>query len=167
MKSILFLDIDGVLNSWAFLERLRRYEGSEASIWDNLDPFAVKRLNHIVERSGCEVVVSSTWRLLPEHDTPEKLQRVLDDFGFKGTVTGVTPRLGCEPHKQYGPCHNAHRGCEIKAYLDGLPEKVTRFAILDDDSDMMPVKDRHVKTTMEKGLLMEHVDKAVALLHIG
>lgn len=167
-KPILFLDFDGVLNSWAFLKRARKAEGRNVSLWNNLDPIAVRRLNYLVKMSRCDVVVSSTWRTMKEHDTAEKLQDILVSFGYRHEVKGITPRLGCQAHRDLGweKCCDGHRGSEIKAYLDGLPEKVTNIAILDDDSDMNPLLHRHVKTNMDFGLLMTHVWKAHALMSI-
>lgn len=38
------------------------------------------------------------------------------------------------------------------------------FAILDDESDMGHLGDRHVKTDLATGLLDHHVDQAITLL---
>ena len=51
--AVIFLDIDGVLNNFASIER---YE-------DTLDPDCVAVLNGIIAASQAEVVISSTWRL--------------------------------------------------------------------------------------------------------
>jgi hypothetical protein len=59
------------------------------------------------------------------------------------------------------------RGQEIQAWLDGAPRygiEVESFVILDDDSDMVHLADRLVKTSFETGLLDEHVDRAIAML---
>ena len=62
-KSVLFLDIDGVLNSFEFA---MSSEGKRESLLPDaecLDPKAVAVLQTILEQTKCLVVISSTWRL--------------------------------------------------------------------------------------------------------
>ena len=54
-------------------------------------------------------------------------------------------------------------GDEIASWLHGRPE-VESFVVLDDDSDMTAVQDRHVKTSFDGGLLDEHVERAIQML---
>ena len=76
---ILFLDNDGVIclsNNWGGRDKKRikflkdNPEFSEKTgkipvhfIFDDFDKKAVKVLNEIIEETGCEIVVSSDWRL--------------------------------------------------------------------------------------------------------
>ena len=69
----LFLDIDGVLNSADWYDRQgEEYIGQvrpdwmRPTDWWALDPKAIERLNTVMRRTDCLVVVSSTWRLLHE-----------------------------------------------------------------------------------------------------
>ena len=50
---IVFLDIDGVLNTGGF----RHTFGG-----DRIDPFLVQNLAYILFKTGCKIVVSSTWK---------------------------------------------------------------------------------------------------------
>lgn len=107
---ILFLDVDGVLNS-------HKTGGRYA-----LKRACLKRLEKIVKETGCEIVLSSTWR--KDEYALKRLKRVLQYRGIK--IKDTTPIL------------NTERGVEIQAWLVkniGSEEKV--FAILDDDSDML------------------------------
>ena len=163
---ILFLDFDGVLNSHRFWEKCAARGLTPAETSDQLDPDAIKRLNRIVKETpgGCMVVVSSTWRRLPETNTPEKLEAVLKKFGYEGTVFGITPYDSrCDWHD--GTCSEGHRGGEINQWLiehSYIP--VTKFAIVDDDGDMGPLKDRLVQTGCPEGLTDLETAEIIELL---
>ncbi len=143
---VVFLDFDGVLNSHAFFASL---EGHVVDSDDMLDQAAVARINVICARTGANVVVSSTWRILHSKDA---LSRVLLRHGFTGRVVGVTPVDGQK------------RGRQIAQWLAETTEPVESFAILDDDSDMEPLMDRLVKTQFADGIQDKHVEHAVAML---
>lgn len=155
---IIFLDIDGVLNSWAFWERKPIPEGAynhndlPAMADAMLDVEAVVRLNTLIERTGAVVVVSSTWRRLYGRT---QLQEVLGLAGFKGIVIDKTPCLG------------GLRGHEIQDWLNYRAKRradVEAFVIIDDDSDMAHLMPNLVQTTCATGLLDEHVEAAAKLL---
>lgn len=163
MRPVVFLDFDGVLNSARFHRQIRAAEGERVKLWDRLDPHGVARVNEIVGRAGADVVVSSSWRLMSEHDSPPTLQSLLHRHGFMGRVVGVTPGLGCS-HRPW-TCSQAHRGHEIDVWLQANGRR--RFVILDDSADMQPHMDRLVRTTWEDGLQDQHVARAVELLSAG
>jgi hypothetical protein len=142
-NKILFLDIDGVLNSAAVLERQRR--------GDAIDRDMVERVNRIIDATGCKVVISSTWRLL--HPLGE-LKALLRLHGMRDVVIDKTPDLD--------RTHN-NRGDEIQAWLKQNPS-VEKFVILDDDSDMSDVIGHLVQTSFKTGLQDQHVDRAIANL---
>jgi len=153
---VVFLDIDGVLNSHAFVESIPQAERPSII---GLDREAIRRLNRLVHQTGASVVVSSTWRL---NRNRQQLQRVLDEHGFQGRVIGRTPRWIAGR-----PVAGDARGFEIQAWLDAAADygiDVDTFVILDDDSDMGHLADRLVKTTFAEGLRDEHVDTAIAML---
>lgn len=150
MTKVLFLDVDGVLNHRAC------YTPSRGG--GPLDPDAIRRLHAVVERTGCRVVLSSTWRTLP----------------------GMADRLrerGAFPHEHEdwrtvelpyttvnGIIQPTQRGSEIAEWLSRHPE-VERYAIIDDDADMLPEQQPFfVQTTFETGLLDEHALRLVDLL---
>lgn len=152
---IIFLDIDGVLNSWRYYKSIvasgRRITRAHA---DHFDPKAVKVLNEILEKSGAKIVVSSTWRLKYEDYEANPLVRidmakVLREQGVVGEVIGITPRLGL-------------RGTEIQAWLDENPG-IESFVILDDDSDMGHLMPKLVLTHIKDGLRRRHIEP---ILHV-
>lgn len=153
---LLFLDIDGVLNSeqWA-LERYNRHTvGSELAIY-TVDPNSVDALNRIIDETGARVVVSSTWG---KHLPLTKIERILNAAGFRHHLLGVTPEGGAE------------RGDEIREWLDTLNGPVLEdrdIVILDDSSDMGKLAYRLFRTNYKTGLRACHVDEVVAMYGPG
>lgn len=152
---ILFLDLDGVLNSHAFWKRRAK---ENISLDNKLDPIAIERLNRLTDETGAKLVVSSTWRLPYVWNSQlGMLVRLLQGAGIKGEVIGMTP----DHQKQYG------RGGEIQAWMlqarqNGID--IESFVILDDDSDMDHLESFLVKTTMADGLQDSHVEAAIQML---
>lgn len=163
---VLFLDIDGVLNSigWA-KRRVRPPTFGQMPTWqklseDCLDPDAIERLNRIVERTGCAVVLSSTWR---KGEPLTRMTRMLRYRGFRHRLFGATPHL-CD-ETDTGSIINRQRGCEIQEWLRMSQGAVTAYAVLDDDSDMDGCWLHFVQTDWEgDGLSDEDVEACVALL---
>lgn len=154
---VVMLDIDGVLNSSAYLLRPDVLDELEAGA---IDPILVARLNRLVAATGAVVVVSSSWRY---GRTVDRLREILESRGFIGVVHDKIPDFSkrTESGNLYA---SPERGDEIRGWLDEHPE-VTAFVVLDYDSDMAAVRDRHIKTSSHGGgLLDEHVDRAIAML---
>lgn len=134
---ILFLDIDGVVNC---KHTKQHYQG-----FIGIDPVKAALVKHIVEATGCEIVLSSTWRIKPA-DRNEVRRRV-------GEFYDVTPDTGA-----------IIRGTEIQQWLDTHPE-VTQYAILDDDEDMLPEQDAYfIRTSWDIGLTEELAEQVIAIL---
>ena len=141
--TVLFLDVDGVLNNRSFhLER-----GHDEL--HPIDPSMLDRLNRVVEKTGCDVVLSSAWRYMGL----KRVQEILDRNGAKFRLMDQTPRL------------NATRGREIKTWMYGHKVLDTQMAIVDDDSDMEDLMHRLVQTTFDSGLQEDHVARLIELLN--
>lgn len=120
---ILFLDIDGVCNSRAYLYRLRA-KNKKATLWYGIDPEAAKLVRRIVKETGCKVVLSSTWRLY--EDGSAQVKREVCYFIDKTKDMQAGAKRGFVP-----------RGDEIDEWLS-RHKSVTQYAILDDDADFHP-----------------------------
>lgn len=160
---VLFLDVDGVLNSARYFRKQERREAlPETDEWWTvmLDRVAVLRLNTILQRSGAVVVVSSSWRY---HLTTDDMQRVLSRKGFLGAVVGRTPRADEVPESLKA---QRCRGLEIECWLAKNRDRVTSFAILDDlgPGSFGALTPYLVRTSWGSGLLDHHVQEVVALL---
>lgn len=149
---IIFLDIDGVLNSVdtaiAFF-RLKPHTTNE----DRLDQVSIELLRRIVEVTGAGIVVSSTWRL---GRTKEDFQEIFSVYGWEDF-----PYIGqTEVIRSPGIC----RGHEIQKWIDDHKINHDDYIILDDDSDMLESqKDRFIHVSNVNGLRSKHYCAAIRL----
>lgn len=160
LRKIIFLDIDGVLNSVDYFEQVKDCKG-----YKEINLEKVKLLKEIVDRTGAEIVLSSTWRDLgkrkdePEHPMYTYLIDTLKAYGME--IIGHTPYIGQDRPK------------EIKAWLDNQQDKDIRFVSLDDDFsqqkyDEFGIGNCLVKTSFyekDGGLRREHVEQATGILN--
>lgn len=170
-SSIIFLDIDGVLNT-----SKEYYDYSHAPRWSDPrslinapdDPHVkllfgasqVAALNSIADAvPDVEIVVSSTWRHFYTTRTGrafEQLVRLLSDVGVKIPVIDVTPT-------EIGPRGPAiHRWLYDRVFLDAAA-----YVILDDEPPYVftePTRGRLVQTDPEVGLNMELARRAAEIL---
>jgi hypothetical protein len=150
---VVFLDIDGVLNSRTYL--MFCYQQGILPD-DKIDPDAVKRLNHLTDTTGAVIVVSSTWRLpYVWHNNVADLRAKLQKRGITGQIVGATP----DHQRDHG------RGGEIQDWMDNCGQQIDSFVILDDDSDMGDLMDFLVKTQFADGLQDVHVQEAIKILN--
>lgn len=156
---VIFLDIDGVLNSQDHVHKMNGLFDDPAN---QIDPDAVVRLNRLTDQSGAKIVVSSTWRIsFVRHNNGDVVQGMADclkGYGVTGEVIGTTPIT------------NGDRSAEIWDWIDNHKD-IEQYVILDDDrleakqDSSDPVLDLHfVKTSWMHGLLDHHVDRALEIL---
>lgn len=162
MIKIIFLDCDGVLNDELTEDRCNGYIGLEAEYLNNL--------KKIVDATGAEIVLSSTWRLSQTHSGRlivgmyEYLEKRLLEIGLK--IKDITPDM-----------NGNRRGYEIIEWINN--NKVDRFVVLDDcfyigfDKDI--IVDHWVETsfycdyinteTKRGGLQEDNVRRAITILN--
>lgn len=155
---IIFLDMDGVMNSEQFITACV-IENVYLKLGDYVDPEAVKRLNNLTDTSEAKIVISSSWRKLLDL---ESLQKLLKSKGVTGDIIDTTPDLFKE---RYGDGRPMVRGDEIYSWLSKHPE-VTNFVIIDDDGDMSHLLPYLVRTDYLYGLQDEHIEAAKKLLSL-
>lgn len=142
---ILFLDIDGVVNCKSTMQRHRGAIG--------IDPYLAFLVGKIQLDTGCKVVLSSTWRLW--EDSREEVRKQVVDF------IDVTVDLGLANYA------DKPRGQEIQQWLDRHPT-VIKYAILDDDSDMLDEQlPNFFKTSWDTGITEEIAKAVTEHLHGG
>ena len=174
---VLFLDIDGVLNSenWfgyrlyciknnMFNEVINFVNTNDERIKYKLsmiDDRAIANLNRIIEETGCKVVLSSSWRSCVEAENT-LTEYLLKLKGFKYEFYDVTPRLWFSDFSN-------RRGEEIKFWLDKESEKneIESFVILDDDySDILPEQmNNFIHVDGQVGLTDKDVFTAIEILN--
>lgn len=137
-NKVIFLDIDGVINS----ERTCYAYGSYPhDIQDKFfDEVAMSMIRRLCADIGANIVLSSSWRYHHDYrDLAKSLQLPIID----ATATNSTT---------YVP-----RGVEIQEYLDCHPH-ITHYVIVDDNTDMLPSQqDNFVQTSTREGLTFKNV----------
>jgi hypothetical protein len=135
---VVFLDIDGVLND-------------AITTMDLMDDKPKKEhldcLKAIIETTNAKIVLSSTWRLFPS---------------ARNTVKNALKNVGLEFIDKTKELKD--RASEIQEWLSRHPE-VEKFVILDDEEISGKFPDNLVQTTFYRGLLPEHVEKAIKILN--
>jgi hypothetical protein len=152
---VLFLDIDGVLNAtedwieWKVLGHSTNYS------FEMLSRPKIAMLVNIVQKTGCKLVLSSSWRL---HYTNEQMIEMFKVRGCHYITTDILidqtpfPRL------------SGMRGQEINEWLQEHPE-VTQYIILDDSTDFYDhQRVYHVKTDTYVGLTFYQMKECIRLL---
>jgi hypothetical protein len=104
---VIFTDIDGVLNC--------KRTPNPRKFPYIVDPTLLQRLEQLLQRTGAQVVLTSTWRY--------------DPAGLFAARHGGIPFIDVVPDMPHQP-----RRDEILGWLKDHPE-VDRFAVLDDDDD--------------------------------
>ena len=147
-----FINIDGVLNDDSTPTRTK-------SRFVFIDWEKLLRLKQIVDATGAEIVLSSTWRY--DRDNPQyngdflELQEVFRQVGLSF--------YSFTPVDVYG----IRRGMEIRAWL-GLHPEVDRYIILDDelfDFEQRGLLPRLIRTEFgDGGLTDAHVQEAIEML---
>jgi len=129
---IIFLDIDGVLNSDTW-EKSKAFKNGEYPS-NSFDPFSVQLLNNIINETQAKVVLTSTWRL---KFTLQEMKDIFRRVGIQCQLIDFTPDLKKDNDFTL-------RGNEIlkwckdnRELLGTKPLNYTDFIILDDNNDML------------------------------
>lgn len=148
--NIIFLDIDGVLNSHRKLKEVYKKTHKPHSGYNYpFDELCLENLKTLVEATNSKIVITSTWR--KDKEGREKLIQALKEYELDQRIIGYTPIL------------NKTRGIEIKAYLSTLDHQ-PNFIILDDDTDTEELTEYLIKTNIQVGLTKENIEEAIIKL---
>lgn len=110
---VIFLDIDGVLNSDTYMEK--QLDNSSEGIESEIDPATLILLKKAVDTTGAKIILSSSWRIMRKYN---ELEKFLMKFGISSS--GKTPYV------------DGKRGLEIKQYLSEN-KNIEQYLILDDE----------------------------------
>jgi hypothetical protein len=157
---VLFLDIDGVLNSGEHTDLNRK--DFPPFFYVGIGSYHVKFLNKIFDNvENLQIVLSSTWRL--SDDTGfggvSGTLKYLRARGYTGPdFIGVTPRMPLffKPHLE--------RWGEISKWMEDQSTPTESYVIID-DIDMTHYTDNQIKTDEHIGLTEELADKAIEILN--
>lgn len=138
---IIFLDIDGVINSQRSCMALGDYPHDPKST-EFFDMIAVGLVQRVCRECDAQIVLSSTWRI---HASWVELK-----YTFNLPIIDRTPKL------QFGEDRNGEgRGIEIQRWLEANAEMrgVEKYVIVDDDQDFLKEqKEFFVHTSYLDGL---------------
>ena len=157
MNKFIFLDIDGVLNTGCQLTRDKYGYG--------FNPKAVANLAKIVDVTGADIVISSSWKCIGLSE----LEEMWHDRRLPGKIVGITPNtmsdellITADLEKvELGPI----RGTEIKEWLS-IQKQVSHYVIIDDMYGMLPEQTSHfVMTDSEVGLSEKDAEQAISILN--
>ena len=171
MKKVIFLDVDGILNSSRTL-----YE--DISLEDDL----ILNLKEIVNKTKAKIILSSSWRLSTEAVAMliDKLDKFglaisgmtydgvdldwLEKYEFDVTKKYLDTKFDYDENRQIKITHD--RGAEIFKWLHDHDD--CAYVILDDEiEDIKPYFSESVivKTSYKTGLTKEDVKKAIQILN--
>lgn len=100
-RPVLFLDIDGVLNSEAWRQRRKEFPLGEDRAPDDyhIDPRAVALLDGVVRKAGARVVLSSDWRREPWKPGLKQTAAALRRQGASFRLDSATPVLDADARR--------------------------------------------------------------------
>ena len=146
MKRIIFLDIDGVLNSLNKLIEVYNLTGKSHSGYKYpFDEKCLENLKMIVDATDAYIVITSTWR--KDLKGQKTLLEKLKEYGLDERVIGCTPIMG-------------GREEEIETYLRKMKENVD-YIVIDDDIVRC---DNFIKVNTQTGLTEDEKEIAIKKL---
>lgn len=156
---VIFLDIDGVLNSQMLIDRNEN---------EMIDKYAVKLLKNLIDKTGAVVVLSSGWRLwfdenmVTDDVEAQYMYDVLFEFGID--IYGKTPDFSTDEirtKRTFGEV----KAKEIIAWLEEHYD-VEKYVVLDDlDLKNDQINANLVQTDGKVGLTKEDVKLAIRILN--
>lgn len=161
---IIFLDVDGVLNSEELCHQWKEkgekgyggfFEEGDVATDENVKwgQNMVDNLKRIVDSTGAKIVISSTWR---KFFSVEKFQEMFRVYGWEDAPVIDKTQLT-----------RSSRGWEVNTWLN-KNLRVKDYVIIDDYPDFYASQlSRFVETNPDVGLTSEDADKAIKILNDG
>lgn len=164
MSKVIFLDIDGVLNTGWWYSQMDRNTPKDKYGYA-FDPISVANLKKILDETGAEIVISSSWKSFGLTE----LETMWHDRGLPGRLIGITPNTVSDELLLNADLDHMElfsvRGMEIKEWLDKYGKKVRHYVIIDDMDNMLPEQKSHfVQTNPEVGITDKNADEAIMML---
>lgn len=164
---ILFCDVDGVLNSHKDYSFGDVNKPAEVDV---LNEDNCNLLKHVLNETGAFVVISSTWRKDDGFLAHKGIESGWRKLLSRKVVTKEQLGWNSEHHFDFKTpvLSSGKRGEEIQRWLDTYGKRcsVERFAIVDDDSDMLKEQlPFFVKTSMNTGLTQVEANKLINILN--
>lgn len=169
MNKIIFLDIDGVLNT-EYYQGVLQYKGKP---WQDeygalFDPKAVAGLKRIIEATGAEIVIESSWKYLGLNT----LKQLWTHRKLPGKVIDITPSLISDKYllklnlSESEIDMNISKGIEIASWLIDNDKKDAKYVIIDDEYVIMESQlANFILTNPYEGITNTQVVNAISILN--
>ena len=152
-RKIIFLDFDGVMDNAKYDIYLNKHNLPEKDEFGVLfDPDCIAALAHIVEQTGADIVISSSWK---DYMTMDEIHAMWHKRQLPGKVIDVTPTT------------SRHRGDEIATWLNLCPDTCS-YVIIDDQPREQFNTDQYdhlIITNGFYGLTQSDAEHAVEILN--
>lgn len=159
--NIIFLDIDGVLNTTRYRKIQMKYDHiSEEEAQFNFDPISLKYLSSIINETNAYIVISSTWRYNRDDKNDRYWNEIffnLKRYNLENRIIGATEDL----RDIYNTI--SCRGYEINEWIERHGE-VSNYVILDDDPNMNGLEAKLAYCDEDYGLNEEVFNIALKIL---
>ena len=148
---VIFLDVDGVLNSNDYMEYTLK--NNITGILEEINPKTIEMLKYVLDITDARIVVSSSWRNLNKF---ELLKDLFMQYGIN--LDEKTPLIGND------------RGLEIKQYLKDH-RNIEQYLILDDEifdsfdeeliNNLILTKEDQSDYSLGEGLQIKHIEQII------
>lgn len=153
--NIIFLDIDGVLNTGENQDLQEEKDGQiKFEHQFNFDKECMKNLKEIILEFNAYIVISSSWRIEKEKIYWDALIRNFKEYDIDNRIIDKTPSF------------STTRGEEIMRWISNNQNKVSNYVILDDEDDMGQLIDNLILCNDYYGFDAEAKIKAKQILGV-
>lgn len=186
--NVIFLDIDGILNSQRFYESRRTldekeyYDEIKGNLFEKFDPVSSYWINKLIDDTESKIVISSVWRLRGL----DVIKELWQQRNMSGEIIGITPKFHLDISDKnrmlYSP--STPRGLEIDQYKSryfkhndfSYPDSdyakselenslIKNYLIIDDDCDMLWCqRNNFILVKNELGFLEDDYIKGIQIL---
>ena len=169
MNKIIFLDFDGVLNTEHYPGLLQ----DQGKSWQDeygafFDPNAVKQLKRIVDATGADIVIESSWKYLGL-DAMKELWKVRS---LPGKIIDITPSSVSDEYLSNVDLDNLDasmlhcKGLEISSWLSKNETQDFRYVIIDDEYVILDSQLPYfILINPYEGITEEQANKIISILN--
>ena len=168
-RKIIFLDFDGVLNTEHY-QGLLQYQGKP---WQDehgafFAPNAVKQLKRIIDATGADIVVESSWKYLGL----DAMKELWEIRNLPGRVIDITPSSVSDEYLSNVDLDNLDasmlhcKGLEISSWLSEKGQSNTRYVIIDDEYVVLESQSSNfILINPYEGITEEQANQAISILN--
>ena len=169
IRKIIFLDIDGVLNTEHY-QGLLQYQGKS---WQDeygafFDPNAVKQLKRIIDATNADIVVESSWK----YHGLDAMKELWEVRNLPGRIIDITPSTISDEYLLSNDLENIYpsmlhcKGVEIASWLSKYETQDFRYVIIDDEYVILDSQLPYfILINPYEGITEEQANQAISILN--